>query len=863
MTDFVVIVGLVIVGASAASGGVWSHRRWVTWARAQRVRLVLVPEPEWTVSADAFDALVASVAQARAWYLPARLQTFRVEWVAAGGHLVTVLELPERMARAARYALPKGLQLVDLDFAARFEAARHPAVEGGPSLTRDSSRCEFVVVSSKGRRLPVLPPEIDLADGMAELARRCADDESVTLMVDIAPLSRRAVREWRQEVVDKSGPASTRSLRGGTPKRARARSGGDLGQVIDDLSDMALGGAGVGASSEVRQGDVVLHRAAADHVKRALGASRPVRVQMLAVAHANGRRDRAGSLLAQLHSTIAPMGSPGDAEILKRTGRRHFARRLRSEDGPFLRHGFDRRARTGAMRADGAIVTLAELLPLLRPATKHAHSDAILRPVVVPAPKLPLYRRKPGVLPIGTTLDHNGHARVVGMPTSQFLFGLSAGRAGYGKTNQGIVQALHLALVERHGLFFLDPQRDAIRDMLPYLHAERERLAVVDLTRDDHREHHVAWNPLAMHGMTAGDLTARTEDMTAAIALAARWSSNAPRSITYARQLMRTMLYLSLSLPPECSPTLLTAHEFITNEELRSKLVKVLPDQLARWWREAFGNAGAAAVGPLDNTLAGLLGSDGARAVLGSPVSTYSGRKAVRDGMIILASAGDSEVNNLGGLLLGDVLSGVRASGEIADKQRRRLMWLLLDEAQMYDDGEQIPAIFQTLRKFGGRSLVFTQSPAKLHARTLDAIATNASYLSTTAQSAEGAGWFEKQWGLDLGGLSRSLQQWERFRYLAQPTQDGRRTKPFTVEGLSIEAAWGDRRATDEQLAELQADMRKKFMPQTVGETLKEAEGHSALVLSAALGEGRRNAPSESEIPRDFFGDASGGISFG
>lgn len=850
-----------LTGTAGLAGGLVGRRRLVARMRADRVRMVAIATPDFEPSVDALRDMVGAIGRARSWRVPARAQTVRCEFVCSEHKLAVVYEMPARLMRAARLALPDGLQLVDVDFAKRFPGMGSEAVRVGAALSAGAARCEFRIVAGRGHRLPPAPAELDLTRNLGELARRCGEGESVTLMVDVAPLRRSAVKAWRKELVEDSRPASTLSLRGGgsrKPPPRRSSSSGDLiGQVVDDVQDLLTGGAGVGASSEARQGDVVLHRHEGAAVQRALAEPRPVHVQLLAVANSDrGGRDRAGSLLSMLHSAIAPLGSPGEAELVKRTGRKHVARRLRSEDGPLLRPGFDARARSGWMTGEAAVCTMTEIAPLLRPPTRHAKSDAIARTVLVPAPRFPKWNRQRGLLPMGVVIDHEGRKRPAGMPIAEYLFGLSCGRAGYGKTEQLLVQALQLALVERASMFMLDPQRDAIRDMVAYLGAERERLCVVDLTVDGPGEHHVSWNPLSMAGLGPEHLTARANAMTDAIVLAARWSSSATRSIPITRMLMRSMLYLAYVLPPEAAPTLPFAHQFLLDEGLRQKCCKRLPDPLARYWRDLKLEGPAAA--PLDNTMSSLMGSDGVRAALGRPEPTYTARQALREGMIVLASAGDDVNNNLGSMLLNDMLAAVRAQGEVTDKTKRRALWVLLDEAQMYDDGELIPMIFRQLRKFGGRSMVLTQSPSSLHANTLDAIATNASYLSTTAQSKDGAKWFAGQWGTSLGGLDGALQNWERFRYLSQGTLGGRRQpQPFTVEGLSLEQAWRDQKATPEVELEIRDAMRRRFLKHKVADTLVALDEHPQTVASALSGSAVRNA--SPNVPRDFFNDPDNG----
>lgn len=518
------------------------------------------------------------------------------------------------------------------------------------------------------------------------------------------------------------------------------------------------------------------------------------------------------------------------------------------------RKWFDFRMRTGLCLPAGRrnVVSAREALGVLKPPTKHCHSRAAVRSIgdVAPAPRnVAAYNRRPGVLPFGVA-----GGRMVGMEMNEMFFGYLSGRSRYGKTELALNQLLHTSLVEKMGGFFLDPHRDAIERIKPFLANELAMGRVIDLdfSHNDLNRKHVAWNPLSMEGRGTADIANRAQAIVDAASVVQRWGSSASRIPIITGQAAVSMLHLALLLPPDLAPTLFTMVTFLSDDKWRAHAITKLPKYLQDYWNHVYPGPDAAA--PLINMIARIGRSDVARATLGSPRSTYDARRAMDERAIVLACPGGGREASMASFIVFDLLHAAKSRADVPPDKRPEF-FAFFDELQAYDDGEVVPDSMEQCAKYGMRVVALNQSPQRLTQRTLDAISTNSSFLTTTATSAEGSQYFDKQWG--DSGARGMVPKLLRYQYLTSITLDGGRSHPFRLAGLPIEQVWrhedGDLRIPDpDALPMLEAVMDERYRPRTVQETLKQIVGHDQRVLDALMGN-RTVTPSVDKeiVPED------------
>lgn len=538
----------------------------------------------------------------------------------------------------------------------------------------------------------------------------------------------------------------------------------------------------------------------------------------------------------------------GDAAHLRVRGLPLFGRFYFGADWLPRRWWFDYRMRTGHCRAPGIrnVVAAREVYGLLKPPTKRCNSNAIIRSAgdVAPVPRnIPVYERRPGVLPFGLAAG-----QMVGMRMDEFFFGYLSGKSRFGKTELALVQLLHVALVERAGAFFLDPHDDAVIRLKPYLAnpLTMNRVIELNLSHNDLDRRHVAWNPLSMEGRSLSDIANRAQAVVDAASVVQKWGASASRIPIITGQAAVSMLHLGLLLPPELSPTLFTMVTFLSDEEWRKKAITKLPGYLQHYWNKVYPGPDAAA--PLINMIMRIGRSDVARATLGSPQSTYDARQAMDDGVIVLACPGGGREASMASFIVFDLLHAAKSRADIPADQRK-MFYAYFDELQAYDDGDVVPDFMEQCAKYGARVVALNQSPQRLTARTLDAISTNSSFLTTTATSAEGAKYFDRQWA--DSGAKGMVPRLPRFNYLSSVMLDGAATPPFRLAGLPIERVWnhddgGLKIPNVDALPELEAAIDARYRPRTVRESLKLTTDHDQKVLEALMG-GRTVRPVVEE----------------
>ncbi len=133
-------------------------------------------------------------------------------------------------------------------------------------------------------------------------------------------------------------------------------------------------------------------------------------------------------------------------------------------------------------------------------------------------------------------------------------------------------------------------------------------------------------------------------------------------------------------------------------------------------------------------------------ALMGTPVSTYSAERAMRDGMIVLACPGSGSTRDrlVANLLVYDMLHAFKQRAHLKPEARRPF-FLFLDELQTYD-GPNLPVLLEQSAKYGGRGFLFNQNPDRLSDPTWNAVTTNRSHLSSTTVNARAAQMIAREW---------------------------------------------------------------------------------------------------------------------
>jgi hypothetical protein len=492
-------------------------------------------------------------------------------------------------------------------------------------------------------------------------------------------------------------------------------------------------------------------------------------------------------------------------------------------DLPWRRGRFDQRVRTGRFAPRRRrLVGAGEIAGLLKPPTVHCAAENMARSggVIPPPPVgLPTFTGQKDLIPLGRVHDREGE-RLVGVRASETFFAYMAGRSRYGKTETAIGQFVHLAR-SGHGGLFLDPHADAIREIKTYLADMPERVIEIDLSDPDRGGAQPTWNLFWLEHRTPGEAAGRVEAFVDALAAALRWDDRNTRALNIATQAAQAMVELAQRLPQKLAPTIFQVPTLLSDPEWREAALPHMSRGTAGFFRDRFPRLAPDAATAVTNIIDRLRAARQVAALLGSPVSTYSAQRAMREGKIVLVCPGSGGTRDrlVANLFVYDVLHAFKLRIHLAP-EKRRPFWLDLDELQTYD-GPNLPVLLEQTAKYGGRAFLFNQNPERLSEATWNAVTTNRSHLSSTTVNARAAQMIAREWAGQIE--PEILTRLERFTYLSQVTLGSRTSKPFLVRGVTARELHAEHH-TDPATAGQAGNAAVQCRP--IEQTLKLVEAH-------------------------------------
>jgi hypothetical protein len=524
--------------------------------------------------------------------------------------------------------------------------------------------------------------------------------------------------------------------------------------------------------------------------------------------------------------------------------------RLRS-DFVLYRRRFDRRFETGefAPRRHGW-VTGAEIAGLLKPPTKYNNAANLVRSggvVPPPHPGLPSWDGQEDLLPLGWVSKPGGGERLAGVPLRYLLFGLFLGKAGYGKTEMSLVQAIALAH-NGHGVLVLDPHGDGWQRARPYL-AHRHlapRVWEIDLTSPDLDAMAASWNPLSMHNRREDDIPSIVQYIVTGFSSALNWSDSAGRAKTILTRAVESLAELSWLLTKngksEVAPTIFQIRSILADEEWRDAVVPYLPKNLRAFWEKTYRKYPSEATPVVTNIIERLDSSNAIKAFLGSSLSTYDIRTAMDQGKIVfICPAGTGDTDRIVSCLLMYDLFRAGLSRRDMPVADRKDFYAFVDELTAVDGASKgtLAAIAEQLRKFKVKMLAMTQMAQRLTPTTRQGLLQNLSILSTTASDVDEAQLVTRRWGKKVD--PDTVTALRPYHYVMSVTLADGRTDPFRVRGASVEELYADYHRP-EDLPRLTASVDQNLHRRPVREILTDLRKLDNRILAALAG---------IEVPRD------------
>ena len=768
-----------------------------------RVLVELVPADTFDPTPDAIRRFASQLARTRRGFLLGWLErpasAVRILITPdTQGVLRYRLEVPER-ARPALAAALSAYSQIDVR-----ECERVTLPQGGRTV-----RAELALARPVGQPLgdPGLDPD-PLQSIAGVLGRINGARESAVVAIDLLPRTPAQSRRLRKRLFREAA------------RYAETRTASALDLVLGEQA----------GSRPVA--DTVDRLFQARALQRKLDPADPLfAVQILLCVRAR-ERGRARSLAGALLSCFDVFAGEN---YLHAVGLRFGGLGFLGADTPWRRHRFDRRITTGrfAPAWGESILGASEIAGLLKPPTARCMVENVARcggAIPPPPPGLLTYHGQKALIPLGKITDQKGE-RIVGVPVNDTFFAYMAGRSRYGKTETAIGQFIALARAG-HGGLFLDPHSDAIKDIKPYLTDPgiRDRVVEINLADTEHDTHTPAWNLFALEHRTRVEAAGKVEAFVDALAAALRWDERNTRALNLATQAAQALIELALKLPAELAPTIFQIPTLLSDDQWRTAVLPALSPGTRGFFTERFPRLSPDAITAVTNLIDRLRVARPVAAFLGTPVSTYDARRAIRQGLIVLACPGSGSTRDrlVANLLVYDVLHAAKANASIPP-ERRRTFWLFCDELQTYD-GPNLPALLEQSAKYGGRAFLFNQNPERLTEATWNAVTTNRSHLLTSTVNAKAAAMIAREWAGQLD--PKTLTALARYTYLASITHGERTTKPFLVHGITAHDLHAEHHHPD-QLPQLNAAIEKTTPRQPIATTLAAHEDHDQNIRQA------------------------------
>lgn len=674
------------------------------------------------------------------------------------------------------------------------EVRQCPAEESSPS-SKDNrcahvARAELVLAKDSTQPLRAVPLRPDPLQALAAAVYDVRQDlgERVDVCLDLLPLTAARVQHLRNRRMRENRSHGDSLLHQASASLTGRYSVGEL------IHQVMLGARRTGGQTHRPRRpagkDVPRSRSGgAESAADKLSGAEPVfAVQVLIRAES----EIPGRAEAHLHQMLAAMDQWRTSQNWWRVAGPNLRLLHIGADHWPHRRSFDRRFRTGEFSPrKPSQVTPSEIGGLLKPATRHCAARNVARSggLIPPAPReLPAYKGQPDLLPLGFVRRPDGGQALVGAPLAETLFSLRTGKAGCGKTELALVQAVALARTG-HGVWFLDPHRDGWERAKPYLCREGlyQRIWEIDLTlrSDDARQ--CGWNPLSMHGRRREHIYDQTSAVVTGIASALAWGDGANRAQTILTKACESLCELGLKLPADLQPTLFQIRTLLQDEDWRMAIVPHLSGGLQAYWATSFRSYSADAIPVVTNVIERLAASPALRAFLGQPRSTYDARRALDTGRVVMVCPQGTGTTDriVTCLLIFDLFNAALSRRDLPAEQRRPFH-AFIDELTVVDGAARgtIAAIVEQLRKFGVRGHFMTQMASRLSATTRTSLLQNQSILATSTAETDAAKTITRQWGNVID--PNTVVQLEKYHHIVSVTMNGRTTEPFLIRGPQL-----------------------------------------------------------------------------
>ncbi|MFD7283640.1 ATP/GTP-binding protein [Streptomyces sp. NPDC059862] len=652
-------------------------------------------------------------------------------------------------------------------------------------------RAEFILrgkPTAPLREVPLDPDPLQpLVDAVCDLRAELGDLAEIRLDIQRAP--KWALRARRLQLMTDARRRERREA-----QRAARWMRQDADGIEDSLAwqlQQLLGGRQGGGGRRLVMPPVPRRVDPQDALGKLAEDDHLVRVQLLVLCASN-TEGRAQARLAQLQAAFDVFG--GGSRWAMR-GVRVGPWRFGADRWP-SRRGFERRWALGHCRPPRPNwVRLDELTGLLKPPTVHCRLPLL-------AGDLPTFEfENPELLLQGIYRGPDGRRRLVATHAAETLFEVGVGKAGGGKTERALAQAIGWAHAGG-GLMFVDPHRDSWPRALPFLahDALMQRIALIDLNANGPAPQVSSWNPIGMHqGQTAHEVVEATAD---AFASALGWDdATAPRALTILTAALAVLIAVNQAAchagRPEDQATVFHVRALLTDPAFRAAALAGvqgrLDEETRSWWQTVFPTLPVDSFAVVLNPIARLAANPVTRAFLGQPAGRYNIRAAMDTKMIVWVCPGGNGPTDrlITALLARDLLRAVRSRRDTPEEKRVPFR-PYFDELITLTGAapETIASMFEDFRKYRVHVHGMTQLLARLPLPVRLSLVQNASTLASTAGSQSALAPITAEWGDQPG--PDVVAALDRFEHYMSLTIHGRRIGPVRISGPHLDDVFAD-----------------------------------------------------------------------
>ncbi|MFE0930614.1 ATP/GTP-binding protein [Streptomyces mutabilis] len=763
----------------------WVVRRLARKASAERMALELVPARHFDPGLEEIFRRGVQLARASTsmpWWAPRRTKAvqirlradgstplrYRIEGPAGGERLLSIT--PFGPAVTVKKALPVA------------DKPRTHVV-----------RAEFILRGKPTAPLRDVPLDPDplqpLVDAVSDLRAGLGDLAELRLDIQRAP--KWTLRARRVQLMSDARRRERREAQRAA-RWLRQDAGGvedSLGWQLQQLIGDKQNGGGAGGGRRLVMPPVPRRVEPAEALGKLADDDHLVRVQLLVMC-ASDTEGRAEARLGQLQAALDVFGS-GSRWAMR--GWHLGPWRLGADRWP-SRRGFERRWELGHCQPPRPNwVRLEELTGLLKPPTRHCRLPLL-------AGDLPTFQfGNPELLLQGIHAGPDGRRRLVATYARETLFEVGVGKAGGGKTERALAQAIGWAHAGG-GLMFVDPHRDSWPRALPFLaHTTlADRIALIDLGAHGPAPQVSSWNPLDMRqGQVAHEVVEATAD---AFASVLGWDdATAPRALTILTAALAVLVAVNEAAcqagRPEDQTTLFHVRPLLTDLAFRTAALAGvegrLDEETRAWWRVVFPTLPPDAFAVVLNPMARLAANPVTRAFLGQAAGVYNIRAAMDSKMIVWVCPGGNGPTDrlITALLARDLLRAVRSRRDVPEA-RRVPFRAYFDELITLTGAapDTIASMFEDFRKYRVHVHGMTQLLARLPAPVRLSLVQNASTLASTAGSQSAIAPVTAEWGDEPA--PHVVAALDRFDHYVSLTVRGRRVGPVKITGPHLDGVF-------------------------------------------------------------------------